>query len=328
MKYYYYNPLSRQYYFPEGFHNYPVFSTFYRAYKLKARIIWKIWRHSAFIRNLFYTNQAENVLPIEILKKYVSPNSILAFNFGTKGIDQKITVLSVDTKTNESFFIKYATSQIACENVTNECLVLKQLSKLSFVPELILSAHEDKICSLFKTTVLFGEKMKHQNVDEQLLDILYTLSKQHVKSHRNYESGLINSFAHGDFCPWNMIVDEGKIKLFDWELAGQYPLGYDLFTYIFQYEFLVKEIKRFDKALKENAQIIQQYFEHFLIYDWTPYLQEFAKLKYETALKKNNTDLIEMYLMMKQETMEEDYLDKLSVAQVPQYTGNALKISQ
>ena len=99
MKYYYYNPLCKQYYFPEGFEKYPIFSTFYKAYKLRAKILWKIWRNSSIIRELFYTNRAEEFLPVERIRKYVSPDSILAFNLGTKGIDQKISVLSIDTKT-------------------------------------------------------------------------------------------------------------------------------------------------------------------------------------------------------------------------------------
>ncbi len=330
MKYYYYNPFSRQYYFPEGFDNYPVFSTFYKAYKFNARLFWKMWRNSSFVRNLFYTNHAENILPINQISKYVSAGSVVAYNLGTKGIEQKITALSIDTITHETFFIKYATSTIAIANVLNEAAVLKQLSALSFVPELILSAHEDQLFTLIKTTVLAGDKMEHHLLNKQLLDILFTLSKQHVKSHRNYKSDLLNCFAHGDFCPWNMVVNDGEIKLFDWELAGQYPLGYDLFTYIFQYQFLVKEIKRFDKVLKENEFIIQQYFDYFEIDDWTPYLQEFAKLKYEIALKKNNAELIDTYRNMKQELKTNDYLEKstVEISSVPLFRDEAVEISQ
>jgi len=329
MKYYYFNPLSKQYYFPEGFQKYPVFSTFYKAYKLSARIIWKIWRNVSIIRNLFYTNEVEEILPIEHIRKYVSPDSILAFNLGTKGIDQKVSVLSIDTTTNYSFFIKYATSKIARENVLNEGLVLQQLSKLPFVPKLILSTHEDDIYTLIKTSVLSGEKTKLQPLNDRLLDILYTLSQQNVKSNRDYKSDLLRCFAHGDFCPWNMLSEGCKINIFDWEMAGQYPLGYDLFTYIFQYEFLVKEIKRFDKILKENSLFIQQYFSHFMIDNWIPYVHEFAKIKYEIELKKNNPDLIESYLSMEQEVLTYDYLDNFNIAAStsPIITSNKIRMS-
>jgi len=129
--------------------------------------------------------------------------------------------------------------------------------------------------------------------------MLFTLSSQHVTSNRKYDSNLLSCFAHGDFCPWNMLIDEGMIELFDWELAGQYPLGYDLFTYIYQFEFLVKEKMRFDFLLNENLDIINRYFNYFEIFDWMPYLLEFSMLKYKLEYEKNNNVLMTPYLNLK-----------------------------
>jgi hypothetical protein len=298
MRYYYFNPFSKQYYFPVGFRNYPIFTTFYQPYKASAKLMWKIWQTSSIFRKLFSTNKPEKVLPIEHIRKYVTPCSILTFNLGTKGIEQKISILGVERTTNAAFYIKYATSEIACRNVCNEGIVLQQLSHLSFVPKLQLNVHKENQFTLIKTTVLKGEKMKHQRIDQQMLTILFTLSKQKIESSRNYSSEMRSCFSHGDFCPWNMLVNDGKIELFDWELAGEYPLGYDLFMYIFQFEFLVNEMNRFDLMLNQNADVIQQYFQHFEIVDWIPYLQEFSMLKYRLESEKRNRDLIESYLKL------------------------------
>jgi len=237
-------------------------------------------------------------LPIEHIRKYVTPCSILTFNLGTKGIEQKISILGVERTTNAAFYIKYATSDIACRNVCNEGIVLQQLSHLSFVPKLQLNVHKENQFTLIKTTVLKGEKMKRQRIDQQMLTILFTLSRQKIDSCRNYSSEMRSCFSHGDFCPWNMLVNDGKIEVFDWELAGEYPLGYDLFMYIFQFEFLVNEMNRFDLMLNQNADVIQQYFQHFEIVNWTPYLQEFSMLKYKLESEKRNSDLIESYLKL------------------------------
>ena len=300
MRYYYFNPFSKQYYFPVGFRNYPIFTTFYQPYKASAKLMWKIWQTSSIFRKLFSTNKPEKFLPIEHIRKYVTPCSILSFNLGTKGIEQKISVLGVERTTNAAFYIKYATSDIACRNVCNEGVVLQQLSHLSFVPKLQLNVHKENQFTLIKTTVLKGDKMKHQRIDQQMLTILFTLSRQKITSNRNYSSEIRSCFSHGDFCPWNMLINDGKIELFDWELAGEYPLGYDLFMYIFQFEFLVNEMKRFDLMLNQNADAIQQYFKHFEIDNWIPYLQEFSMLKYKLESEKRNSDLIEPYLKLKE----------------------------
>ncbi|MDP4238373.1 MAG: aminoglycoside phosphotransferase family protein [Bacteroidota bacterium] len=250
------------------------------------------------LRTLFSTTQPEKILPIEQIKQYISPDSIMAFNLGTEGVEKKITILGVNTKTNNLFFIKYATKPIAARNVLNESIVLQQLSHLPFVPKLQLSVRQENCFTLIKTTVLQGAKMKQQPSDEQMLTILFTLSAQQLKSNREYDSDLRTCFAHGDFCPWNMLINDGNIGIYDWEMAGQYPLGYDLFTCIFQFEFLVSEKLRFNQILKENANLIQHYFSYFQITNWKPYLHKFSELKYLLESEKHNDDLIDSYFQL------------------------------
>jgi len=300
MRYYYFNPFSKQYYFPEGYHNYPIFVKFYQPYKISAKLIWKIWQRSSIFRNLFTTKHPEKVLPLEQLKQYVTPCSILTFNLGTAGVEKKISVLGIERSTDTAFYIKYATSELACRNVFNEGNVLKQLSHLSFVPKLQFCINEENRFTLIKTTVLNGTKIQYHPIDEKILSILFTLSNQRIISIRQYESELECCFAHGDFCPWNMLMNSGIIELFDWEMAGQYPVGYDLFTYIFQFEFLVKETMRFELMIYENNNVISQYFTFFGIVDWMPYLTEFSNFKLKLEIEKNNHRLMKPYLQLKE----------------------------
>jgi len=57
---------------------------------------------------------------------------------------------------------------------------------------------------------------------------------------------------------------------------------------------------RFERILYENSDAIKQYFNEFEITDWHPYLQEFSNLKYLFESEKNNHDLVEPYLQLKQ----------------------------
>jgi len=147
---------------------------------------------------------------------------------------------------------------------------------------------------------LNGTKIQYHPIDEKILSILFTLSNQRIISIRQYESELECCFAHGDFCPWNMLMNSGIIELFDWEMAGQYPVGYDLFTYIFQFEFLVKETMRFELMIYENNNVISQYFTFFGIVDWMPYLTEFSNFKLKLEIEKNNHRLMKPYLQLKE----------------------------
>jgi len=47
-------------------------------------------------------------------------------------------------------------------------------------------------------------------------------------------------FSHGDFVPWNALVVDGRLFLFDWEYARRHWLpGYDLFHFLFQTRLLL-----------------------------------------------------------------------------------------
>ena len=224
----------------------------------------------------------------------------MAFNMGTKGVEQKITIIGIDPLTKIPFFIKYGASELARTNIHNEGKVLKQLSHLDFVSKLDLDVNNENEFALIKTSVLQGAKMDHQFLDDQILSILYKISEQQIDSDKRYNSNLKTSFAHGDFCPWNMLTYNGKIQVYDWELAGTYPAGYDLFTFIFQYEILVNGNTHFDIILEKNAIEIEKYFAKFQINDWNPYLQKFADLKYKTESAKCNKDLIKPYMLLKE----------------------------
>lgn len=299
MHYYYFNPFNKQYFFPADYKHHSVFATFYQAYTLTGKITWYLWRKSRVLRKYCLVSDAENIIPIENIKKYISVTSVLAFNRGTVGVEQKVTILGIDTLTDDTFFMKYAETNIARKNVNNEGDILMQLDMLDFVPKLLKHINEDSF-TLIKTNVLLGKRLSKQNVDEQLLAILLELSKlTDIKTTKNYTTEVTGCFAHGDFCPWNIMVDTNRLLVFDWEMAGKYPIGYDLFTYIFQTSFLLLPRKSIHLILDQNQSFINRYFNSLMISDWKPYLIAFTNLKLKFETEKLNQRLLYHYKKLK-----------------------------
>ncbi len=288
MRYYYFNPISKQYWFPEGFEKFPLFKSFYHPYKFSARILWYIWRNIGIIRRYFVEQQPGNILPEKCIRNFVSADDLLAYNLGSRGVEQKTTILGINPTTGGEFFIKYGETPVARKNVSNEANILSQLKDLDFVPHLLLYKFTSEY-AFIKTTILKGDRFLIQLEDQQLITVLEKLGHINVESIIKFGTGLQVGFAHGDFCPWNMMKDiAGKILIYDWEMAGEYPLGFDLFTYIFQTSFLISNQKSIDQLLKMNESGIRNYFSRFNIEDWQPYLLAFAEIKFKIETEKQD----------------------------------------
>ena len=102
---------------------------------------------------------------------------------------------------------------IAKENVTNEHFILKQLSNLDFVPK-VLDFYSDDAQVLLKTNVLKGERFLMTTLDHNILKQIITIANQKVKCVKTTQSSLKTCFAHGDFCPWNMMTNNHNILIF------------------------------------------------------------------------------------------------------------------
>ncbi len=292
--YYYFKPFSKQYYFPKGFKKYRLFTNFYQPYTFKGRLLWLVWLKTSILRSFCLERHPEKVLPLLNLQPFIPEKPMLAFNRGTAGVEQKTTILGVDTESGEQFFIKYAENELARSNVNNEGSVLQELQQLAFVPRLLENVNEGKF-TLIKTTILQGKRHIEETVDSRIMAILKTIAIQKVNVSNGQETHLQNSFAHGDFCPWNMMNDQDKIFVFDWELAGRYPMGYDLFTYIFQTAALLRPHKPIGTTYHQNKEIIVELFDFWGIPNHIAYLNSFAEVKLSQETKKKNTTLSYFY---------------------------------
>lgn len=283
MIYYYIHFNKPQYFFQEGYTKYPLFSTFYKPYTLTGFISWWLFRNIGFYRNKFKTNDVNRFIPEKEIRRIVGNDAVMVFNTGTPGPEQKVSALGVEK--SDKFFVKYAQTEASKNNVTNEYSILKQIKGLSFVPQ-VLDFNRQDSGVLLKTTVFEGKRMGNISINEPVLNRLLQISELTIEANRVYKSGLKTCFAHGDFCPWNMMTQNGSVLVYDWEMAGIYPLGYDLFTYIFQPFFLLGSKEGIEGVTDNNRSFITRYFNHFFISNWMDYLIEFCKVKIDIENEK------------------------------------------
>jgi len=84
-------------------------------------------------------------------------------------------------------------------------------------------------------------------------------------------------------------------------MAGTYPLGYDLFTFVFQTAFLLGPQKSTTKLIEENKALIKHYFKALGIKNWQTYLSAFSTIKIELESCKGNQSLLSPYKTFKKD---------------------------
>ena len=252
-----------------------MFLSFYQAYSKIGRITWYFFLNFRIYRGFFKIRDIKSYVPESEIRAITGEDSLLAFNMGTKGLEQKITCLCFVERDKSYVFVKYGTSLESMKNIENEWETLNKIKHLEFVPR-VLGFSKDNSRVILKTTILNGTRININHPSEPILNRLIRLSQI---SEINLDFGPIKCFAHGDFCPWNMVDIRGEIYIYDWEMSGEFILGYDLFTYVFQTRFLVRPKDGIELIIGQNIYFINEYFMHFNIKNWKEYLVQFATLK-------------------------------------------------
>lgn len=287
MKYFFLFPSRPQYFFPFNYSECQFFLRFFTPYTFKGSLIWWLWKKSYFLKYFFQVNESE-VPDLASIKNYIGNKGIWAINKGTPGPEQKTTAIGYLPDRDQRLFIKYAESEKARELIINEHFILQKLIDIEGVPQIIEYKNN---CSavMLQTRYVDGEKLRQTILTDQIIDLLLKLVKVNATDCRDYTRGFagIKCFGHGDFCPWNILIEGNDLHLVDWEMAGIYPVGYDLFNYIFQTQFLLHPSKQPKKILGENTKGINSYFAGVGISDWLSLLWKFAELKSDFNKVKN-----------------------------------------
>lgn len=256
-----------------------------------AKLYWWLFLHCSLVR---YLNRVESssVQDVELLQTFLEADSVFGINYGTPSPDQKKSILGYD-EAGRHFFAKLSQKDNARKLSSNEIFVYQKLADSGLVPKLFDYKVTDDYVFL-KTECVEGCHIHGQVSNDQILQILETLRVYHYDECLKAD-GLKTCFSHGDFCPWNMLESEGRLKIIDWEMAGERPLGDDLFKYIFQTAFLIRREESFEYVMQKNKKLIDSYFESADVDDWMPYFKNFVLLKIEEFTSKQDAYLLARY---------------------------------
>lgn len=290
MKYYRFKTFTTSYYFPKITQKTRFLYGLYSPFGgFLSRIYWFLFKHSNIIRMLTCINEDNLNFPYKLIKTIDTTNSVMSFNMGSPGIEQKISMLGWNKDNHEPFFAKFSQKPRAIELTKNEKIIYTILSKTGLVPR-ILEYKEGKNYAYLKTEYIKGHRPKDLVLTEKIMNLSLKLKDYHLSNVIINEDGLHMALSHGDFCPWNMLEDNNNIKLIDWELAADRPLGYDIFTYIAQTSLLFNPKLSFTDIIKENETIVKKYFSILGIKDYIPYIHAFTKARYNYEINKGNTE--------------------------------------
>lgn len=290
MRLYRFKTFTTTYYFPritkETIFLYGLYSPFSG---ILSKIYWNLFQKSNIIRSItsIYSNKVN--FPYEKIREVEGCNSIMAFNMGSPGAEQKISILGFDNNHKIPFFAKFSQKPRAIELTKNEIAVYKLLSNTKLVPLL----YKEEICNNYaflKCEYIKGRRPKNIELTKEIIQLSITLNEYHLTNYQTDNNGLKTALSHGDFCPWNMLEYNGNIRLIDWELAADRPLGHDIFTYIVQTSLLLTPNKKLHIAIKEKENIIKDYFNTFGINNYIPYLQSFVRTRLEYEVSKGYND--------------------------------------
>ncbi len=294
MTYYRFKTFRTSYYFPEVDPKSKFLYGVYHPYgSLPVKLYWKLFTSCQWVRRWSAMKEEQMDFPYKTIRELCPSSAVMSFNLGTPGDEQKISMLGYIPEEHKSFFAKYSRKEKAKALSRNEIRVLKELEGKNLAPSL-LDVKDDGDSVFFATTRACGKPYSSFELTDRIVDILILLGSVSLKEAT--ANDLATCLSHGDFCPWNMLQDGEEIRLIDWEMAANRPLGYDLFLFIIHTRLVMgageNEIQ---ERLKINSHHIARYFRNFGILDYTPYLRSFLNARKTAEQEKNHIKMMEDY---------------------------------
>ena len=301
MRYYRFKTFTTSYYFPDIDSSKAYMYGLYSPYGGRlSKIYWSLFTKIKLIRVLTAVKEENLVFPYRLIKTLTGENTLLAFNMGSPGVEQKISMLGWDESNQQPFFAKFSQKTAARSLTKNEINVYRILKETGLTPRLLKSENSGEY-DFIMTEYVEGKRPKDRFMNEKVLELAIKLSSFHLDN-MGHNGELLTCLSHGDFCPWNILVKNDRWNLIDWEVAAERPLGFDLFTYICQVAALFEPEKPLSQAIAENRSYIDRYFGALSAGDWTKYLVSFVEEKVNYEASKGNDDLLKKYKELQYET--------------------------
>lgn len=296
MMYYRFSTFTTSYYFPEITEETQFLYGLYSPYGGKlSRYYWRKFRQSPFVRSLTSIKEQQLPFPYTTIRSLVGAEAILSFNMGSPGDAQKISILGYLPSMQHPFFAKFAQKTEAIRMSKHEIDVLKTLRETSLVPELYDNMITGDYVYL-QTEYVKGHRPYDTLLNDKVVDLLIKLSAFHYPNANIGAYGLQTCLSHGDFCPWNMLVQsDGSLRMIDWEMADERIVGYDIFTWLLNVAGLVTGDIPLYHIIEKNRKYIMRYFNALHISDYTPYLRSFVEQQLEILKTNNKRQMLQLY---------------------------------
>lgn len=292
---YKFKTFTTSYYFPRLSRDKEYMYGLYSAYGGKlSKLYWYLFRKYKFVRALTKIDSSKVDFPYKKIKEIDGTDCLMSFNMGSPGVEQKISILGFDKQSGKPFFAKFSEKPAAMALTKNEIDIYNVLSGTGLCPQLFQSKI-DKDFVYLKAEYINGKRPQERTFNDNILNLCLRLKNYHLTEKQYNSNGLLMCLSHGDFCPWNMLEDEGKLRLIDWEMAKDRTLGFDLFTYICQVSILFTPNKSLLSSIDEHNDYIKKFFADCRIEDYIPYLKAFALEKAEYEKGKSNKNLSDKY---------------------------------
>lgn len=284
---YQFKTFRTSYFFPSPKKEYKFLYNLYTPYGGKlSKFYWWLFRHCYLVRSVNRVNIDNANSPIARIIHFCPKGCVMSFNMGTPGPEQKISCLGIGAD-KKRFFAKYSEKEGAKTLSRNEIRVLSLLKGSGLTPELY-DYHEDKEYIFFRTSCVSGHNPVCIQLNNDLIALAININK--IQLNDNQSNGLLSGLSHGDFTPWNVLIDSGTYRMIDWEMADIRELGYDVFTYITHVNALINQGNSLNQAIKDNKDYIDYYFKEFGVLDWQPYLKAFVQRRINYEIAKGNTE--------------------------------------
>ena len=291
MVYFRFKTFTTSYYFPILQPHQQYMYGLYSAYGGKlSKIYWNLFKKYNIVRALTTISEAKLPFPYYLIKNIDGTNSLMAFNMGSPGIEQKISILGYDNSVHTPFFAKFSQKPEAKILNCNEIKIYQSLKNSFLTPQLLdYKIHPEYV--YLKTEFVEGKRPKTTELTMPIVELCLQLKEYHLTTLQFDNQGLRIALSHGDFCPWNILIQDNRMKLIDWELAKDRPLGFDLFTYICQVSLLFAPNVELLQAIDNHSVLIKHYFTKCSIDNYLPYLKAFAieKAIYEKSKSNQST---------------------------------------
>lgn len=270
MNLYRFKTFRTTYYFPPIVKGMEFLYGLYTPYGFVSRIYWWIFRRLRFIRWLNRVDSRYLSFPYERIQELIPQGSLLSYNMGTPGEEQKISMLGLEPD-GRKFFAKYSDKIDAIALSRNEIKVLESLKNHQITPDLLDYKIGDDFC-FFRTSHVEGKAVSVLYLNQEIVNMAISISRIHMGTSNG---DLLTGLSHGDFTPWNMLNYNGTYRLIDWEMAAERPLGYDLFTFIYKVNRWLKKDGDYKKTVLESDYLLKTYFSEWSIDDYMPYYHYF-----------------------------------------------------